>query len=187
VDEKASLLRATLPNGLVCFASTEHSRELAVVTCALNSLGTLLWIVDYAALGTRPPIGGRPLFNWLPSGPARRFSPTVVLAEGIGGDAMPGDGWHRHAVVGILTSLNVEPFLRHLRHVVRGQHQSTTPADAAWMVIPWSVPRLREMVTTAPDRLIRFMLTGIDAAILPGDGPESWEVYGRQSLEPLLR
>ncbi len=126
------------------------------------------------------------LFDWLEPSAAVNVSPLVFSPEEFADwPALVEEGWGNDAVICLFCGQPKPELMSHLRRSLRAQPGQSDPSAGivgyCWPSV--MAPLLSHYAAESVERL----LTGIEAVLveLP-DLPETWQLYGRDSLADLL-
>lgn len=185
VPAGARFQRTKCLSGLNCFTGIEPpvvpARSLAF---ALAKLRPLYLVATPGRLGIplREGIADGYLFDWLEPEVARGVSPIAFPAEQSPfQDADTGmiidGGWGKDALICLFSKSPWESVLQHLRLLMKGKElPDVEPLPGQASGICW--PRVAsQLLSLRPPEVAKFTMSGIDAVLMEGLKPNSWQVF----------
>jgi pSer/pThr/pTyr-binding forkhead associated (FHA) protein len=172
-----------------CYGYGEDQDPVAVIE-RLTQAHPLYLAVDFHKLALPLPADlDRPdyLFDWLPQQAQIVTSPVLVSLDDVAeGYSLVKEGWGKDGLVCVYSQQSKPQLLDHLRSVVRFQAPDTNdPASDAALAFCW--PRIISMMLAhGSTEFVEQIMAGIEAVLLEGDSPESWQLFRTKGLESTL-
>jgi hypothetical protein len=179
--------RKQCDSGLLLFAGAEGAPTPVELATRLASGRPLFLIADFRKLEAALPEDlSEPafLFDWYPEQLRAQLSPVLLgPSDPVDPFALIESGWGKNGIVCLFTQMPKEQLLERLRTIIRGSKPVEGAGDFQMFGFCWPAI-VRGSLANLPEA--PEIVADIDAVLVEGPDPETWQVYSTDRFAKAL-
>lgn len=175
------------PSQFLTFQGVDNQPPLREWLVAVRNTSSLYLIIPPGRSDWESQSANSSLFDWLPRSIAQRSSPQFLPPNShIDLLAQAERLLAEDAALVVVSSVDSEELLAHLRLAARGQRRATAVPDNELLWNDCRPSHLLPKLASSPTDYCRFLFTKLDALVAAVPGPATWQALGGEAFTKIL-